>query len=363
MSKRILFIEPYYGGSHKSWFEQLKKYSKHTFKSLTLPARHWKWRMHSSPSIFSDQVNALRSQDFDLILCSEFLSINRFRGELSKEWRDFPILCYFHENQILYPWSQHDKESAYERNLIYVYHNLENLRAADYLIFNSRFHLESLMRELPKTLKTFPSPRPFFNLSSIIEKSTILPPGIEEDIILPPMRQNGGAPLILWNHRWDEDKNPQDFFLLIENLRKRAFEFRLALLGDFSRSSHKQKISQLPQNLIVYSGYQSRKDYIRIINEADIAPITSHHDFFGISAVESILTGNVVIPPNRMAYPEHFEKSEFEKIHFKNMDELTKNVMSYQKFCLQKSKEHCRSYLWHNLIHKYDSYFDGTGPS
>lgn len=357
MSRRILFIEPYYGGSHKSWFEQLQHYSEHSYKSLTLPGKHWKWRMHSSGSIFSDQVNKLNSEDFDLILCSEFLSINRFRGELKGAWRDIPIICYFHENQILYPWSQHDKESAYERNLIYVYHNLENLRAADKLVFNSNFHLNSLLEELPKVLKGFPSPKPVFDLEGIKQKSTVLPPGIEDEIILSSERSKQSPPLILWNHRWDEDKNPKEFFRLIQKLRESSFDFRLALLGNYSNSPYKETIERLPQELIAYAGFQSREDYKKILNEAAITPITSHHDFFGISAVESILTGSLVIPPNRMAYHEHFEKSEYDKLTFNHNDELVERVLNYQNYSIVKSQDYCQRYLWSRLIKDYDQFF------
>ena len=43
---KILFIEPYYSGSHKQWIDSYKKYSKHSIDLLTLPGRYWKWRMH-----------------------------------------------------------------------------------------------------------------------------------------------------------------------------------------------------------------------------------------------------------------------------------------------------------------------------
>ena len=108
MSKRILFLEPYYGGSRKSWFEGLERFSTHKYESITLPAKHWKWRMSSAASIFADKLSQHSANDNDLILCSEFLSINRLRGELSKEWQDIPIACYFHENKILSIYSLHN---------------------------------------------------------------------------------------------------------------------------------------------------------------------------------------------------------------------------------------------------------------
>ena len=40
------------------------------------------------------------------------------------------------------------------------------------------------------------------------------------------------APLILWNHRWEYDKNPNDFFNLLERVREYGYDFNLAVLGE-----------------------------------------------------------------------------------------------------------------------------------
>lgn len=42
----VLAIEPYYSGSHKLWLDYCRQESGHTINLLTLPGRHWKWRMH-----------------------------------------------------------------------------------------------------------------------------------------------------------------------------------------------------------------------------------------------------------------------------------------------------------------------------
>jgi glycosyltransferase involved in cell wall biosynthesis len=358
MSKRILFLEPYYGGSHKNWFEELERYSGHQFESITLPAKHWKWRMASAASIFADKLSDFSAKDYDLILCSEFLSINRLRGELTKEWQEIPIACYFHENQILYPWSQHDKDTEYERNLHYIYHHLENLRNADSLIFNSYFHQNSLFQELMGLLTQLPKPKPVFDLKSIKEKSTVLYPGVDSFLYQEDKNiQLPEVPLILWNHRWDEDKNPAEFYDLIKTLIKEDFQFELALLGDLERTAYHQMFQDLCPDKIKYKGKLPRDEYVKVLRSATISPVTSLHDFFGISVVEAILSGVKVFVPQRMAYHEHFTIEDHKTFSYRDSSELVTKVMDHKNQSIKNSITHCERYLWKNLISQYDCHF------
>ena len=43
---KILYIEPYYTGSHQQWIEAYQRYSSHKIDILSLPGNKWKWRMH-----------------------------------------------------------------------------------------------------------------------------------------------------------------------------------------------------------------------------------------------------------------------------------------------------------------------------
>ena len=42
----ILYVEPFYSGSHKQWIDSYQKYSTHNIQILSLPGKKWKWRMH-----------------------------------------------------------------------------------------------------------------------------------------------------------------------------------------------------------------------------------------------------------------------------------------------------------------------------
>ena len=104
---KILIIEPYFEGSHKSWTLEFQKFSNHTIELLTLPGRHWKWRMHGGAITLAQQYNNL---DFkpDAILTSDMLNLPLFKSIAKTD--KIPIIMYFHENQITYPWSPNDRD-------------------------------------------------------------------------------------------------------------------------------------------------------------------------------------------------------------------------------------------------------------
>ena len=64
----ILYVEPYYSGSHKTWIDSYKEYSKNNIEIISLPGKKWKWRMHGGAVSLANQFNEL-NQRFDLIIC------------------------------------------------------------------------------------------------------------------------------------------------------------------------------------------------------------------------------------------------------------------------------------------------------
>ena len=46
MQMEIVRLEIFFIGSHEQWARDMMKVSKHSFRLLELPGRHWQWRMH-----------------------------------------------------------------------------------------------------------------------------------------------------------------------------------------------------------------------------------------------------------------------------------------------------------------------------
>ena len=143
---RICLLESYYGGSHKAWADGYKRFSRHQIDLLTMPAQFWKWRMQGAAISFA------RMLDFrpDLILASSMIDLSTFRALTYRELGDIPLAMYFHENQLSYPQSPRQ-----DHGWRYGFINYVSALTADANYFNSEFHLQDFMDQLPRLLKHF----------------------------------------------------------------------------------------------------------------------------------------------------------------------------------------------------------------
>ena len=128
-----------------------------------------------------------------------------------------------------------------------------------------------------------------------------------------PKEVKNTEPLILWNHRWEHDKNPNDFIDLIDNLNRKKLDFKCILLGQNNEKKSgyfDEFINRFPER-IFHAGYcESFKEYASLLWKADICPITSIQDFFGISIAEAAYCNTQLLLPNRLAYPEIYKKDK-----------------------------------------------------
>ncbi len=169
----ILLLEPFFSGSHKTWAEGLQKHSKHQVDLLSLPGRHWKWRMYGGAVSLSKLFLASDLQP-DLILATDMLDLTTFLALTRKRTASTPTALYFHENQITYPWSPSDQDIQLGRNNQYGFINFTSALAADAVFFNSRYHQRSFLGALPDFLRQFPDHRELEAIEQIRKKSEVL---------------------------------------------------------------------------------------------------------------------------------------------------------------------------------------------
>ena len=357
----ILYIEPYLGKSHLAWFEGLRQHSKYNFDILDLPGSKWKWRMHGGAITIANMFNQLNS-NYDLIICSDFLNLPIFKSLCHDKIGRTPILVYFHENQASYPWSPADKDIELKRDFHYYFINQTTSLCSSWNYFNSMYHLESYIEGLSRYLSKMPDYKNKETLNLIKSKSSVLHLGCDLKKLGEARNEaENRKPLILWNHRWEYDKNPELFFETMIEIKNRGLDFELVLLGERFASYPEiftKAIEVLKDNIITHE-YCTFEEYKNWLWKADILPVTSIQDFFGISVMEAIYCNTYPILPNRLSYLELYNNNLNKNLFYNNnkefLDKLTYAIKNHKK--LPKYSKITDKYRWDKIISKYDLEF------
>lgn len=299
---RILALEAYYGGSHRAFLDTWIAHSRHDWTLLTLPARHWKWRMRGSAMWFAEQIAAETVGRFDLILTSDMTSVADLKALLDPKHTHVPIVCYFHENQLTYPLSPHDVI-----DFQYGLTNITSILASSQAWFNSHTHLKGFTNAAVQLIRKMRGHRPDL-VSRFEQKCRVHYPAIES----PPNLRNvapgrSGPPRILWNHRWEYDKNPGPFLLALVELMETGVEYELVFLGERFREAPQEFADFIPKlvDRVVLDGFlKDRKAYWKALESCDIVVSTAIQENFGLSILEAVLAGCHPLVPNRLSYRE-----------------------------------------------------------
>lgn len=355
----VWLLEPYYTGSHAAWADGYVRYSRHAIRLFQLPGMFWKWRMHGGAVTLARMIRDGDERP-DLLLVTDMLNLPAFLGLTRDRLADVPVAIYFHENQLTYPLQPGEK-----RDLTYGFINFASALAADAVLFNSRYHLESFFEELPRLLKHFPDYNELWTIEAIRRKSQVLPVGVDlrrldhwaDERPLSADR----PPVILWNQRWEYDKNPLEFFRALYTLAERGLDFRVALCGQNFRlvpAEFEEAKARLGERIIHY-GYASEEDYARLLWQADIVVSTALHDFFGVALVEAIYCGAFPILPKRLTYPDLLPPAAYDRCLYTDsaglMERLTWALTHRAEAQAMSLRQAVACYDWSNMAPIYDS--------
>ena len=323
-SRKVLFVEPFYGGSHKLFADRVVELSGHHVELLTLPASFWKWRMRGAHLSLAPKIRKVLP-GADCLLVSDMISLAELLGVIP-ELGGLPTIVYFHENQLSYPVPKGESPDAH-----FGFTNLSSALAASRLVFNSRFHLEEFLGGIEPFLKAMPDHRPR-GLGKILEgKSSVIYPGVDcgELDRYKPGPGRGGVPItILWNHRWEFDKGPRAFFRVLKALAGQGLPFKVNLAGENFQAKPTPFLEAkefLGDRLGTYGYIRGRDEYIRTLWESDVVVSTSKQEFFGISLLEAVYCGCFPLVPNRLVYPEIYGKDniyENERVFRRRLKEM-----------------------------------------
>lgn len=295
--RKFLFLESFHGGSHREFAEGFRNHSRHRIDLVTLPARFWKWRMRGAALYFLKKVPSL--EGYHGLIATDLMSLSDFKA--LHNGRVPPTLVYFHESQLTYPLAP-DERIDYQ----FGFTDITTALAADRVLFNSRTHFEAFFERLPGFLNMMPEFVPKWATEEIRKKSEILHPGcrfsdrpIEEAVPRPP--------LVIWNHRWEFDKDPDTFFEALDRTAERRIDFRVALLGENFQAVPKAFAAarkRFGRRIVQYGYVEKREDYFDWLRQGTVVVSTAVQENFGISVVEAIRSGCLPLLPDRLSYPE-----------------------------------------------------------
>lgn len=308
---KVLFVEPWYGGSHRRFLDGLLEHSQHEIWPVTMAGRYWRWRMQGGAVTLAEKIREVVAERGrpDVLMASAMANLPAVMALARNELEGIPTLLFFHENQLTYPLPE-DRE----RDLTYAWINYLSALAADQILFNSHFHENEFFSALPDLLRRFPDYTHVGSLPVLRKKSRVIYLGLDLeglDAARPAAEvqrsREPDPPVILWNHRWEYDKNPDAFFRVINRLDDSGRRFRLILAGKtFARQPEEfeKGFRRYAERVLHYGYAESFHDYAQLLHQADIVVSTSIHEFFGIAMLEAIYCGCHPLLPNRLTYPE-----------------------------------------------------------
>ncbi|MEX0845902.1 MAG: glycosyltransferase, partial [Balneolaceae bacterium] len=188
----------------------------------------------------------------------------------------------------------------------------------------------------------------------------------------PDTRDQNENPVIVWNQRWQFDRNPAMFFRVLNRLNDIDLKFDLILAGDTQHEKPEEfeKAWKRYGQQITHFGYvDDKENYSKLLHSGDIVVSTASYEFFCVAIMEAIYCGCHPLVPNNLHYPELIPKglqnpllhapvlyeTEDDLFHYLK-DLLTGKTKPLPKASLQNINKHLD---WPIHIREVDVLFEG----
>ncbi|MFT7600064.1 MAG: glycosyltransferase involved in cell wall biosynthesis [Acidimicrobiales bacterium] len=304
---KVVLVEPWLGGSHREWAEGYASASDHQIEVIGLPAASWRWRLQGGALPLAAKISRWVTDNGvpDALLVSGLVDVAHLLALTRRRLgADVPIAVYQHESQLVYPATAADRAAA----LV----NWVSWCVADVVLFNSDFHRRAVVQALPVFLRAQPDQSHLTELDAVTERFEVLPLGLdlswigEETLVLPRSTNPDRRPLIVWPHRWEDDKDPDAFIRALRRLDGAGLDYGLVLAGVEPQvgRSRRTAIAESQAAHVVACGPFHRTTYRAHLMDADIVVSCATHDFFGAGVAEAVAAGCRPVVPAALAYPE-----------------------------------------------------------
>jgi glycosyltransferase involved in cell wall biosynthesis len=360
----VLAVEPWNSGSHAAFLAGLTAHSRHRVRALALAGRFWKWRQTGSGLVLG--ARAARGPRPDLVFASDFLHLPDFLAVTRRAWADppgppVPAVLYFHENQLSYPLQEgHDLDRAYALA------NLSGAAAADAVWFNSAYHMEAFLKDLEALLAACPDHAPTDLARGIAARSKVVPLGVDLEGLdeHADPRPRTGPLTLLWNHRWEHDKNPEGFFAACDRLMASGADFRVIVLGQaFSAAPpvFAAARERLGDRVRHWGFVPERGTYARLVSQADVVVSLARHDFFGVAVVEAMHLGCLPLLAGRLNYPDLVPPEAHARCLVADVDDLTARLLEWAKHPAAirtgEARDWAARHDWRHAVRTFDQGF------
>lgn len=364
---RILAVEPYYNGSHKAFLDGLQSHSDHDFVLVTQHEKGEKWKMHADSVSLAQKVRVV-TEDIDLLLISSMTNLPAFLALTNPRFAHTPKIMYMHENQLTQPMPEGE-----ERDWTYCYINYLSMLTADRLLFSSHFHYDDFFESLEVFLNDISEDVHVDTISAMKNKSSVLYPGLDLKALdnYEDTRIDNKNPVIVWNQRWQFDRNPAMFFRVLNRLDDIDLEFDLILAGDTKHDKpeeFEQAWSRYGRRIRHFGYVEDPVQYAKLLHKGDVVVSTATYEFFCVAIMEAVYCGCHPLVPNRLHYPELIpERLHSPLLHapvvyddenhlFSIMkDILSGEIKTLPKGTLQSINKHLD---WSKKIKEYDAIFE-----
>ncbi|WP_300675234.1 DUF3524 domain-containing protein [Desulfoluna sp.] len=364
MSRRFLFLEPHFSGSHKAFAEGLRDHSGHDIELLTLPGEYWKWRMRGSALHYAEVLPGFFGSDgpcdVDGMIVSNMVDLARLKGWVP----NCPsTLVYMHESQLTYPPPKGETVSV-----DLVMQEIATVLAAEGVVFNSGHHRDLFLKSLDPFFSRFPDFLPRGLEETLARKSKVLYPGCRLPVGAPSLEtRQTDPPLIIWNHRWSYDKNFPAMLNVLTSLAGEGVAFQVALLGESAGGKAEapfHEARKLLKDRVVHFGYcDSAEAYRAWLARGAVVVSSAVQENFGISVVEAMAHGCLPLLPKRLAYPEVLPEAFHEAHLYTSRRDCIAKLRALLQSCGEQGASesavslahHMKAYGWQHLISDYDA--------
>ena len=345
---RVVLVEPFYGGSHRQFVDLLVEdvlaASGAEALTVTLPAKKWHWSIRTAALSISRRIPKPLPAGCATLFASSYLNLPELLA-LRPDLGATRKVVYFHENQLTYPTQLADKER--ERDFQFGWIQIMSCIVADAIAFNSAFNMHSFLGAIDGFMRRIPDPaQRILGLAeelrpkcSVAYFPLLLCPATSSHHTRPPTGPERIDPIpekmrlqILWNHRWEYDKCPEEFLLALERLESLGCDFGVVMLGAATSlplpeyfEVHRKRLEG--NGRLDWWGYaEDREHYFRLLRGADVAVSTAIHEFFGVALLEAAFCGCYPLAPDALVYPEIFANREH---RYNDSEELVRKLKGF----------------------------------